>query len=272
MGRYDTLDEVRKHASEAKTFEEVLKFNPYHDARGRFSSSNGATSFTIMTSSAAGQKAIANIRAKELAAAGGATSKPAVPTQKDHPELGDKTRTEYIRDSLGVSDTEAQQMATAIGKFTGITYSDIRKFQTDGPPPNMAKYAKPLEDFIEKSPKWDGGEVYRGIRVDNKVANKIIENAQAGKTIGQMGASSWSTDRSISEDHFAYINSSAVQTGKRTAIIFKSSGTQNGTSIKHISAIPSENEVLMSNKARWKPKKVTQLDNYVWEIECEPIN
>lgn len=30
----------------AKTFDEVLKFNPYHDARGRFSTANGYASFT----------------------------------------------------------------------------------------------------------------------------------------------------------------------------------------------------------------------------------
>ena len=33
----------------AKTFEAVLKFNPYHDSRGRFASANSATSFTIRT-------------------------------------------------------------------------------------------------------------------------------------------------------------------------------------------------------------------------------
>lgn len=30
----------------AKTFDDILKFNPYHDARGRFASANSATSFT----------------------------------------------------------------------------------------------------------------------------------------------------------------------------------------------------------------------------------
>lgn len=33
----------------AMTFEEILKFNPYHDSRGRFASSTSATSFTIRT-------------------------------------------------------------------------------------------------------------------------------------------------------------------------------------------------------------------------------
>ena len=33
----------------AKTFDEILKFNPYHDSRGRFASANGYASFTIQT-------------------------------------------------------------------------------------------------------------------------------------------------------------------------------------------------------------------------------
>lgn len=45
MSRYDHIKEV----SVAKTFDEIIevqKFNPYHDAKGRFSSANGAASFT----------------------------------------------------------------------------------------------------------------------------------------------------------------------------------------------------------------------------------
>lgn len=41
--------EVKKGDQIAKTFEEVLKFNPYHDARGRFATANGYATFTIQT-------------------------------------------------------------------------------------------------------------------------------------------------------------------------------------------------------------------------------
>lgn len=44
MARYDTIDEVRKHASEGKTFYEILKFNENHDSLGRFASSSGGAS------------------------------------------------------------------------------------------------------------------------------------------------------------------------------------------------------------------------------------
>lgn len=56
----------------AKTFSELMKFNPYHDAKGRFTSGSGgsATSFTWRPgASAAHDKAIA--RAKEQSSGGG---------------------------------------------------------------------------------------------------------------------------------------------------------------------------------------------------------
>ena len=44
MTRYDTIEELKKHGSEAKTFDEVLKYNPYHGWHGYFSTANAATS------------------------------------------------------------------------------------------------------------------------------------------------------------------------------------------------------------------------------------
>lgn len=61
-------EEWYKKNRTAKSFDEVLKFNPYHDALGRFSSSGGATFMTVFTNSPAVQKAIANIKAKQMAA------------------------------------------------------------------------------------------------------------------------------------------------------------------------------------------------------------
>lgn len=40
---------ILKAAPSAMTFDEILKFNPYHDNRGRFASANSATSFTHRT-------------------------------------------------------------------------------------------------------------------------------------------------------------------------------------------------------------------------------
>lgn len=44
-----TFLEIKKSIEEAKTFSDLRKFNPYHDRLGRFSTSGGASFFTIRT-------------------------------------------------------------------------------------------------------------------------------------------------------------------------------------------------------------------------------
>lgn len=58
----------------AKTFDEILKFNPYHDSRGRFASANSYSSFTIRTKDPKKQHMadMAISREKERAAAASA--------------------------------------------------------------------------------------------------------------------------------------------------------------------------------------------------------
>jgi 8-oxo-dGTP pyrophosphatase MutT (NUDIX family) len=84
-----------KHAppSVAKTFSEVLKFNPYHDAKGRFASANGYASFTMQTKDPKKQhwadKAIARMK-QQAAANPPAPPKPATPPkpQKNYDKRG----------------------------------------------------------------------------------------------------------------------------------------------------------------------------------------
>lgn len=284
MSRYDDIIEVRKHDSEAKTFDEILKFNPYHDAKGRFASSNGATSMTVFTNSPQGQKAIANIKAKELAAMGGgggssgnmkpkdaATNKPpkGTKTQTEHPE-GERQGAAGVKETLGgnVSDKEAKKMAEAVGDFSVDGYTDIRKAGFEGAPPASQKHkeqADTIDEFVDRAPKFEG-EVYRGIGVSAEKANKIVAQARKGEMINQMGAASFSTDLGTAEDF------SAEGEGG-TPILFKSSGVQNGTSIRNISDFPSEDEVIMSSKARWRPVKVEEGmvgDEPGYIITCEP--
>lgn len=82
MSKYDEIIEVTKHDE----IEEVEKFNPYHDSRGRFASASGAASFTVFTNSKAGQKAIANIKAKQketIASSGSKASKEKKPKNQE---------------------------------------------------------------------------------------------------------------------------------------------------------------------------------------------
>lgn len=72
----------------AKTFDEVLKFNPYHDAKGRFSSSNSAASFTFAPGkSKAHDLAIQREKERHQAAAGAAGGEKAPEEKAEYKEV-----------------------------------------------------------------------------------------------------------------------------------------------------------------------------------------
>lgn len=75
-------EHYRQQKKVAKTFSEVLKFNPYHDAKGRFATSNGYATFTMRTKDPNKQhwadKAVARMK-QQHAANPPAPPKPAAP-------------------------------------------------------------------------------------------------------------------------------------------------------------------------------------------------
>lgn len=73
MSKYDTIEEV----TVAKTFAEILKFNPYHDSKGRFATANSAASFTYAPGkSKAHDNAIAREKERHAAAAAATSGLP----------------------------------------------------------------------------------------------------------------------------------------------------------------------------------------------------
>lgn len=259
----------------AKTLEEILKFNPYHGPDGRFSSANGAASMTVRTSSAAGQKAIDNIRAREKAAAGGggsSASESKAPETRGHlPYMSGKKLTEHTMKELGVSEQEAKDMIKEVSGYTEGYATDMRNWQQygdgyvlDGMSSKEARtMSEQCEKFIDKSPKWDGGEIYRGIGVDEDTAHRMLDDISfSGKPFDMKGTSSWSSDPAIA-DEFANWN------GADVTIVFKAPGTKKGTSIDHISEF-SQSEVLVSKDARWDVKRINgSIDDGYLEIELE---
>lgn len=90
----------------AKTFNEVLKFNPYHDSLGRFSTSSGYASFTTHTKDPNKQHmadmAVARMKQNAAAqAAAQAAAKPAAPAQPPAPPKPTKNF-----DSKGFADQD----------------------------------------------------------------------------------------------------------------------------------------------------------------------
>lgn len=70
---FSNVIQERETVAKARTFAQVIKFNPYHDKSGRFSSANGAASFTYSPGkSKAHDMAIARERERAKTAAGGA--------------------------------------------------------------------------------------------------------------------------------------------------------------------------------------------------------
>lgn len=79
----DLLEEDLEEEEEktvAKTFDEILKFNPYHDSKGRFASANSYSQFTIRTKDPSKQymadRAIAREKERAAAAAPNPTNDP----------------------------------------------------------------------------------------------------------------------------------------------------------------------------------------------------
>lgn len=65
-------EHYKKQKTVAKTFDEILKFNPYHGSDGRFASANSATSFTYAPGkSKAHDMAIARMKEQQAAGGGG---------------------------------------------------------------------------------------------------------------------------------------------------------------------------------------------------------
>ena len=299
---------------------EVQKFNPFHDALGRFASANGFKTYSANIYSKAGAKAVVrsamyghgstkNVHASSAGTVGSdysiandtytaasknpkpKTKKPKTaaseedPTDKWRPDwmpenhrrnhekqdrhlAGTNEGWEAVQDQTGCSEEEAKAMHSSVRSFSGSSYEAIRKYAYEGPPPSDRKAdAENIEKFISSSPQWEDGPLYRGISVEPAVAKQILAEAKAGKAIGQRGPASWSTDRDTA-DAFAMKDHPTD-----ISIVFCTGGRQNGTSIKHLSKFSYENEVLMSNDARWRATAdPVEISPGVWEIVCEAID
>lgn len=256
----------------------VRKFNPYHGPDGKFTSANGAHSFTVHTSSPAGQKAIANIKEREKAKAGtgggGSGSASAdngnQETRGHLPFMNNKEAVENTMKECGVSEQEAKDMVKDISGYADGYAYEMRHWQQTGETgaemtPEEAKAMEAnVEKFIKDSPKWGGGEIYRGISLKPEDTHKLLDQINSGEPVDMKGTSSWSSDKETADDF-----------GQMTAmdddvtIIFKAPGTKKGTSIDHISEF-SQSEVLVSKDARWDVKKINgSVEDGYMEIELE---
>lgn len=178
------------------------------------------------------------------------------------------SRQEVIMKELGVTPGMASHYEESVRSFSSQHYHSIRTYQKHhmrGMDPSLdsffranpldlkiaAERAKYLEDYISKAPKWDGGELYRGVLM----TQDMFDTLKVGSVIDQMGASSWSSAYSVADD-FMRFRSGGVR------VMFTLDKTDVGTSIKHLSKYSKEDEVLISALASQEIVEILQIGDY----------
>lgn len=191
--------------------------------------------------------------------------------QREHPRDGlvdyfsDPVRLEEgagkaIADQLGVSEEKGDSYANAVFEFTGGKYAEIRRASRgESDDEHYIDVAERCEEFIRNSPKWAGGELYRGIRVGAKAYNAIMKHIANGDRIDMMGLSSWSSQPGIAHGY-------ATQGKGKYRIVFATNNKEikTATSIRHLSKFDYENEVLTSGKTVFAPTHVEQRDEFIY--------
>ena len=183
---------------------------------------------------------------------------------------------DFISKSIGVSREQAEEYEASIAQYGGFSFGKIRQASYFGGEQfdeevysgklviSFNKIAQNIEEFIEKSPKWNG-EIYRGINLPHDTV-KAFKN---GDIIDMQGVSSWTSNFEIAESYSH--KSNKIKQNQR--VIFHSNGTKQGTSIKHLAHYDFEDEVLVSTKARWQIDRIEEIDGathmFLKELEFE---
>ena len=146
-----------------------------------------------------------------------------------------------------VTAKEAGKMWDSTAVYTGKGYKRIRQAFTDpkNASPESIRQLKQVDEMVKGIPKWEGGPLYRGINVDNKV----LESFSVGSTIDMKGPSSWSSARDTA-DSFTH--------GDANRVIFSIPSTKKAASINHLSSLPKENEVLAPSDAQYTIKGINK--------------
>lgn len=170
--------------------------------------------------------------------------------------LGQKESIELVRKDLEkasgqkITFDEAKEMKSAVSMYSGSSYASIRMAQTN-PDNAMDLYieaGKNIEKYIKLAPKWNDGQLFRGINLPKDV----IEQLNLDSEIDMIGVSSWSS-----------LETKAItfsKKGDNSRVIFNLPQTKNGVSITHLSQFDSEKEVIISKDAKFIIKKIEKKD------------
>lgn len=244
--------------------DEIKKYNTHHGADGKFDYCDGSCGSGGGGGSKGGKASGGSKASGSSSGSGGAGSR-AVNTER-RGQLGvQKKPFDTVAKECGVGLAEANAMGSAVNRFTNSDYIDIRRSQNGKMSSDDPKYAKSkqdanlIEEYIKLAPKYDGA-IYRGVQS----SSDRLKVLKKGAIIDMNGVSSWSSEVSVAKDF-----STTFDTSKRS-VVFRLPKTNSGTAISHLSSLPQEYEVIMSQQASFKITKVTK-EKYVTYIDLTEV-
>lgn len=178
---------------------------------------------------------------------------------------------DFVAKELGIPVERAAEYADAIMSYTDTSqdiYGEIRRYQRNDPLQFLSKVEAKLlsddiEEYIQKAPRWNGGETFRG----STVSDKELATYAKGHELDMGGTASWSATRSVARD-FALRNATSE---RPNSVIYHCEGQSKGTGIRHISIIALEDEVLCSKESKYVVDHVEVDEEYIHHVYLKEV-
>jgi hypothetical protein len=192
-------------------------------------------------------------KAATEAKAAEATAKPSAKSKKEKlpdPEsehnAAAKTVEEYAKEN-NISITKAKQEYAAVRGFTGSDYDSVRINEVNGwSDPQVNR----INAFLGRGKAFNG-EVHRGLSISSVDDFNILKANLSKGEMSLNAMSSFSSDRSIARE---FTSKSRGDIG----VLMTVERNKSGRSIRHLSKIEEEQEVLVPKGARYKVKKTEE--------------
>lgn len=176
-----------------------------------------------------------------------------------------KTKAEIVAQKLGVDTETASNYIESVKGYTSENYSDIRSASINGRPPSYVHEAKDINDFIDKSPKFEG-QVYRGITLTPDQHKNLLQNG-TNKEITMLGISSWSSDKGVASK---FASDNIVSGADLRPVVFRVTN-KTGASVTHLSKFENEKEVIQPSTSKYKIRTVAHGSDGVTRVHLEEV-
>lgn len=175
----------------------------------------------------------------------------------------------FVAKDLGISVEEATKYTDSILEFSDTEYRNIRHYQQGKVPDvvdgkNVKILSEHIEEYIQKAPRWNGGETFRGVSLSDESLRALMP----GYEFDMEGSSSWTSVQTIAKEFVE----KRVTPERPNPVVYHCKTQSKGTSIRHISVYEEENEVLCSKESKYKVISLKRDINNVTHIYLEEVN